>query len=254
MNNRSPPSIHRQYRPKAKSTTTYSLQFDRTRVQGRGRILIPFGPTISFYYRIKSFKKGFCVSSASLSRLNPSYEGDQLLRLGGRLKNAALSFSEQYPIILPKHRVSELLTAHAHRNTLHRGIQLTLRTLRQRYWILGGRSLVKNCIRQCVTCTRQSANTPIQIMEDLSPPRVTPSSPFTHTGVDYAGPFAITARVGRGQKSTKHYVALFVCLCTRAIHLEDVDDYTTAGFCAAFQRFVSRRGFPYLYSDNGTNF
>lgn len=92
-------------------------------------------------------------------------------------------------------------------------------------------------------------------MGSLPPSRMTPSSPFTHTGVDYAGPFHISLSVDRGQRSTKDYVALFVCLCTKAIHLEDIDDYSTSGFCAAFQRFVSRRGLPsHMYSDNNTNF
>ncbi|XP_067214141.1 uncharacterized protein [Linepithema humile] len=44
-------------------------------------------------------------------------------------------------------------------------------------------------------------------------------------------------------------------LFTKAIHLELVEDYSMAGFLAAFKRFCSRRGLPKrLYSDNGTNF
>ncbi|XP_029155176.1 uncharacterized protein LOC114928260 [Nylanderia fulva] len=82
-----------------------------------------------------------------------------------------------------------------------------------------------------------------------------PSPPFTHTGVDYAGPMSIIPVVGRGQKSRKYYVVVFICLATKAVHLEYVDDYTTAGFLAAFKRFASRRGLPSdIYSDNGTNF
>jgi len=53
-----------------------------------------------------------------------------LLRLGGRLRNAAIEYSEKYPVILPKHRISDLLIDHAHRVTLHGGTQLMLRTLR----------------------------------------------------------------------------------------------------------------------------
>jgi Integrase core domain. len=50
-------------------------------------------------------------------------------------------------------------------------------------------------------------------------------------------------------------VALFICLATRAIHLELVSDYTAQDFLAAFRRFVARRGLcACLYSDNGTNF
>ena len=60
---------------------------------------------------------------------------------------------------------------------------------------------------------------------------------------------------GRGNKSHKTYVALFICCCTRAVHLELVSDYSSAAFLAAFQRFSSRRGRPaHLYNDNGTTF
>jgi len=92
-------------------------------------------------------------------------------------------------------------------------------------------------------------------MGDLPSSRVTPAPPFEHAGVDYAGPFRVTSFVGRGQKAHKVYVALFICFVTKAIHLECVEDYSTAEFLAAFKRFVSCRGLPrHLYSDNGTNF
>ncbi|XP_076684107.1 uncharacterized protein LOC143377074 [Andrena cerasifolii] len=92
-------------------------------------------------------------------------------------------------------------------------------------------------------------------MADLPAARVSPSRPFANTGIDYAGPLMARPAKGRGYKAHKAYVALFVCLSTRAVHLELVSDYTTATFLAAFQRFVSRRGRPQrVYSDNGTNF
>lgn len=62
-------------------------------------------------------------------------------------------------------------------------------------------------------------------------------------------------KVGCDQRSFKAYIAVFVCLATRAIHLELVGDYTAAGFLAAFKRFSARRGLPSaLFSDNSTNF
>ncbi|KAH0944551.1 hypothetical protein HN011_000250, partial [Eciton burchellii] len=92
-------------------------------------------------------------------------------------------------------------------------------------------------------------------MGNLPESRINPSPPFSHTGVDYAGPFGIIPFVGCGQRTRKHYVALFVCLATKTIHLEIVEDYTTAGFLAAFRRFVSRQSLSaHIYSDNGTNF
>ncbi|XP_033214104.1 uncharacterized protein LOC117171156 [Belonocnema kinseyi] len=85
--------------------------------------------------------------------------------------------------------------------------------------------------------------------------RTTLSRPFTHTRVDYAGPFNVRVSPGRGQKSYKCYVALFVCCVSRAIHLELVSNYYCEAFLAAYNRFTNRCGLPaHMYSDNGTTF
>jgi hypothetical protein len=56
-------------------------------------------------------------------------------------------------------------------------------------------------------------------------------------------------------KTVKAYVALFVCLATKAIHLELVGDHTAKSFKNCLKRMMARRGIvANLYSDNGTNF
>ncbi|XP_011687024.1 PREDICTED: uncharacterized protein LOC105449467 [Wasmannia auropunctata] len=92
-------------------------------------------------------------------------------------------------------------------------------------------------------------------MGSLPRERVTPSRPFLHTGVDYAGPIQVRTAKGRGHRSYKAFIAVFVCLSTRAVHLEAVSDYTADSFLAALRRFVSRRGLCLtIRSDCGTNF
>ena len=63
-------------------------------------------------------------------------------------------------------------------------------------------------------------------------------------------------RLQKGVTTTyKGYVAMFVCMATRATHLEVVSDCSTQGFLDAFRRFVARRGLcSIIYSDNATNF
>ncbi|GFX38787.1 integrase catalytic domain-containing protein [Trichonephila clavipes] len=97
------------------------------------------------------------------------------------------------------------------------------------------------------------ATTSKQLMGDLPTHRVTPSRPFSVCGVDYAGPINILRY--RGAKTTKGYIALFVCFVTKALHLELVSDLTPEAFIASLKRFCARRGAPkHIYCDNGTTF
>jgi len=72
--------------------------------------------------------------------------------------------------------------------------------------------------------------------------------------VDFAGPIKI--RVGlRKSVPVKAYVAVFVCLSTKAVHLEAVSDLSADAFMACLRRFISRRELPlHIWSDNGTYF
>ncbi|XP_076643557.1 uncharacterized protein LOC143353835 [Halictus rubicundus] len=93
------------------------------------------------------------------------------------------------------------------------------------------------------------------LMQNLVPSRCRPSRPFENIGVDYAGPYQVREAVGRGKRAHKTYIAVFICFATHAIHIELVHSYSTEGFLATFDRFISRRGIPAtVTSDNGTNF
>lgn len=75
-------------------------------------------------------------------------------------------------------------------------------------------------------------------MGNLPEFRVSLSIPFSHVGVDYAGPIHMKCSKGRGIKTFKGYIAVFVCMATKAIHLEAVSDLTTEAFLAALKRFL----------------
>jgi hypothetical protein len=92
-------------------------------------------------------------------------------------------------------------------------------------------------------------------MGDLPFERVNPNLTFNHAGVDFCGPFLIKYKHQRKGSFHKVYVAIFICLVTKAIHLEIVFDLTTQSFIACLKRFFSRRGkSSCLFSDNATNF
>ncbi|XP_015124378.1 uncharacterized protein LOC107046300 [Diachasma alloeum] len=84
---------------------------------------------------------------------------------------------------------------------------------------------------------------------------MSPGRAFSNTGVDYAGPVSIKTLKGRGHKTQKGWLVIFVCMATSALHLEAATDYSADGFIAAYRRCVSRRGHcRNLFRDCGTNF
>ncbi|XP_070526042.1 uncharacterized protein [Cardiocondyla obscurior] len=186
----------------------------------------------------------------------PFLDSDEILRVGGRLRHAPLPYDSKHPILLAAHPLVRLIVRQFHFRSLYGGLQLTLRTLRQQFWILRARSLVKNEIHQCVVCVRERAEASTQLMGNLPMTRVTPPPrEFSWCGLDYAGPVRVRASAGRGISTKKAYIALFICLSTRAVHLELVGDYSTPAFIGVFTHFCSCRGLPQsVFSDNGTNF
>ena len=88
-------------------------------------------------------------------------------------------------------------------------------------------------------------------MADLPEDRLQQAAPFTYSGVDVFGPFIIKD----GRKSLKRYGLLFICLSSRAVHLESINTLETNSFIQALRRMISRRGqVNVLRSDRGTNF
>lgn len=191
-----------------------------------------------------------------IKSLSPFVDENGILRVGGRLKNAAISPDYKHQILLPSdHRITQMIVAEAHINTLHAGPQALLATIRTKYWPIKGKILARSTVKECVKCSRTNPRAAKHLMGDLPSYRVQPSHPFENCGIDYCGPFYYRRVLQRRSQPVKAYVALFICMATKAIHLELVPDLTTRKFLEALQRMIARRGaVKNIYSDNATNF
>ena len=184
---------------------------------------------------------------------------DGIIKCKGRLNNAPLPVNTRNPILLPtKHEFTCLLIKQSHESVKHSGIRDTLTTLRERYWILRGREAVKKFIRSCVIC-RKHEGTPYGPLPppDLPSNRVSEDPPFSHIGLDFAGPLYVEIKNSEDEikESQKVYVCLFTCASTRAVHVELTRALSVESFLLAFRRFTSRRGLPAtITSDNAKTF
>lgn len=218
---------------------------------------IKLSQKVEFAEEMEQLRNGKPLMRKSrLSSLTPFLDEQGVLRVGGRLKYTDFDFLSKHPIIISKNNaLLQLLLFEAHEKTLHGGPQMMVTHLRTRYWLIDAGNSVKKFARNCMTCAKQRTVTRTQLMGALPECRVKPSRPFSITGVDFAGPINARLSKGRGSKSFKAYISLFICMVTKAIHIELVSDMTTEAFMAAYRRFTSRRGIcKEMWSDHGTTF
>ncbi|GFW96966.1 integrase catalytic domain-containing protein [Trichonephila clavipes] len=88
----------------------------------------------------------------------------------------------------------------------------------------------------------------VQVTAPLPALRVEQSAPFSVVGIDFGGPLYT-------KDENKHYIVLFTCAVTRALHLELVNNLTTETFLLALRRFISHRGLcSKILTDNAKTF
>lgn len=219
--------------------------------------LIKLSQYDSYGEEIKTLKKSKQLNKSSkLLPLDPFIDGQGILRVGGRLNLANYDSDKTNPAIIDsKHHLAKLIFRHEHIKQMHAGPQLLLYSIRQYLWPIGGRELARRTYRSCFTCRRLQGHTLTPKMGNLPTQRVTPGFPFQTVGMDFAGPFSILDRKGRGAKTSKCYLCLFICFRTKCVHLEAVSELSKDAFILSLRRFIARRGKPFeIFSDNGRNF
>ena len=98
-----------------------------------------------------------------------------------------MSFGSMHPIIFPKDQhVTRLLVQNYQQIQGHSGPSQVLASIRQRFWVIQGLSVVRSILAGSMECCKRNARPGEHTMAPL--PRVAPSDPpFTRVGVDYLG-------------------------------------------------------------------
>lgn len=209
-----------------------------------------------FAPELQDLKNSRTMRNKSLKTLKPFIDDSGVIRVGGRLLNADIEYEHKHPVLLPsKNFVVRLIIKKEHLRLYHAGAQNVLANIRLRYWPIDGIREVKGVIRQCITCFKTHPRPATQLMGDLPKERLTVARPFLNVGIDFGGPFRLKPSSHRSNVILKGYLAVFVCMTTRAVPLELVSSLTAEDFLQALRRFISRRGIPeVIFSDNATNF
>lgn len=210
----------------------------------------------AYVSELEALTNGKGTLTTQLQKLSPFLDEEGLLRVGGRLKYSPLPHISKHPLLLPKKsHLSSLICDFYHVTSLHSGPRTTQALIQKRFWITSLRSLLRQRIHQCLKCHKFNASPPQPIMAPLPSSRFTHARAFLNVGLDMAGPFNLKESTRRNAKISKSYLCLFVCMSTKALHLELTSDLSTPAFLCALDRFIGRRGLPAnIYSDCGSNF
>lgn len=127
-----------------------------------------------------------------------------------------ISNDHKQSILLPRDYHVIFLIIRIHHNTLHVGISTVSNYMRMRYWI---RLVIRNELHRCHIYAKCSSQRNQQLMGDL--PSLSPP---------YANVFIRRMSMGRVSNILKRYVCAFVCLVTKAVHLELVSDLSPRHF------------------------
>ena len=120
-------------------------------IKRTNEILIKQVQAAAFAQEISSIKtKGAVNKNSSILKLSPFLDGDNILRVGGRLKCTSLPFNVIHPIVLPgKHPFTTLIIRNEHERSNHSGAYNTLSLVRQNYWPCSGRDVVRSIVKKC---------------------------------------------------------------------------------------------------------
>ena len=109
-----------------------------------------------------------------------------------------------------------------HESHHHTGVNQAHFWLRERFWILQSRQLIRKLLRTCVKCCRITSQPFAPLMGNLPEGRLSLSdteSPWTHVGVDFTGAIQLK-RVGRRTITPeKADIVLYTWLATRGLYL-----------------------------------
>ena len=105
---------------------------------------------------LKSNNQAKLLRNSFIIKLSPILH-DNLLRVGGRLDHADVSYDVKHPVILPrKHSLTELLIRDCHENNGHVGAQQVISLLREKYWITQATTAARRVLQECFSCRRRN--------------------------------------------------------------------------------------------------
>ena len=138
------------------------------------------------------------IKNGRLKELCPFLDENGIIRVAVRLKREKIRYEWKHQIILPaKHHIATLIVRKYY-NHEHLELEYILSNIGRIYWILKGRSIIKQVSRTYILCQRKRTKNIQRKMSNLPFARFEPMKPsFSSTGIDLFGPVMTKQRRAR---------------------------------------------------------
>ena len=146
--------------------------------------------------------------TSNILSLHPFMGQEGLLRVGGRISKAPISYLQKHPVMLSsKDKLTTLILTHIHIRLCHCGPTLLCSNAGAEYYIVGVKRLARSICRDCVVCKKIAAKANQQMMGQLPVARLTEAPAFTTCGVG-----AFPSEDKQPQKFS-YCEGIFICVC-----------------------------------------
>ena len=139
---------------------------------------------------------------------------------------------------------------HCHEEVKHSGIEITLRYVLKKTYIIHGRELVKKIKKNCQRCSyllKKALDVTMGLTLNFNL-MITPA--FYVSQVDICGPFKQHSNHHR-RTTIKIWFTVFYCCTTSATKIKLIVEYSSTSFLLTFSRFSCETGYPKVILVNG---
>ncbi|GFU33475.1 integrase_H2C2 domain-containing protein [Nephila pilipes] len=92
-----------------------------------------------------------------LAKMQAFKDEEGLLRIRTKLVDSDEKEDFKFPVLLPANDVVVKLIREEHKKAMHAGSYILLARLKENFWIIKAKKLVKQVLNECVTCKRYKA-------------------------------------------------------------------------------------------------
>lgn len=179
--------------------------------------------------------EAFTTNDPVLNNMEVMQDEHRILRVKAIILRRQDTDSFITPALLPKkHPIVRAIVENHHRENARANILTLMAILREKFWILKRRTVVRQVVRECFICRWFSAKPFVTEPAQLPLDRIRDAAIFEVTVVDLTGHVFL-------QDGSKAWIVLYTCAVYRAVKLDLVTALTTNAFT---RRFNATEGRP----------